>query len=222
MINILSIANDLSTLTQISRADSPNGAIDISLAGAKVQVKKVEKYHKNSKNNYFTIYGIDEVISNNYISTDMSIEEIREKLRNSPMPMLQAFYSLGIDTARQLISPYFFQCSAYMENMVEEVFNNSSTGIVDSNIINTLYNDAVTFALSGTKLLGDDPTKNPEDPFSTYEGKRKLFNKVSVIYVKWYPRRGYINHYTGFYEWFFGVLFLYFGCAMIYLILRDF
>lgn len=175
MINILSIANDLSTLTQISRADSPNGAIDISLAGAKVQVKKVEKYHKNSKNNYFTLYGIDEVISNNYISTDMSIEEIREKLRNSPMPMLQAFYSLGIDTARQLISPYFFQCSAYMENMVEEVFNNSSTGIVDSNIINTLYNDAVTFALSGTKLLGDDPTKNPEDPFSTYEGKRNWY-----------------------------------------------
>ena len=57
---------------------------------------------------------------------------------------------------------------------------------------------------------------------TTYEGKRKLFNKVSIIHVKWFPRHGYINHYTGFCEWFFGVLFLYFGCAMIYLILRDF
>ena len=57
---------------------------------------------------------------------------------------------------------------------------------------------------------------------TTFEGKRKLFNKVSVIYVKWYPRRGYINHYTGFYEWFLGILFLCFGCAMIHLILRDF
>lgn len=175
MLNILKIANDLSALTQISRADSPNGAIDISLAGAKVQVKKVEKYHKNSENDSFTLYGIDNVITNDYISTNMDTVEIRERLRKSPMPMLQAFYSLGIDTPRQIVSPYFTQCSPYMESLVEEVFINSPKGIVESNIVNALYNEAVTFALTNTRLLGDDNSKTEEDPFATYEGKRNWY-----------------------------------------------
>ena len=57
---------------------------------------------------------------------------------------------------------------------------------------------------------------------NTLGGKRKLLKKVSVIHVKWFPRHGYINSYTGFYEWFSGILFLFFGCAMIHLIIRDF
>lgn len=178
MRNIVIIANDLSNLTQISRADSPNGAIDISLAGAKVQVKKVEKYHKNSKNESFTLYGIDDIITNNRISTNMSIDEIRETLRSSSMPMLQAFYSLGIDVARQIVSPYFTQCTPYMESLVEEVFINSPKGIVESNIVNALYNEAVTFVLTNTKLLGDDSSKGEDDPFASYEGKRNWYKNT--------------------------------------------
>lgn len=178
MLNVIKIANDLSALTQISRADSPNGAIDISLAGAKVQVKKVENYHKNSELNSFTLYGIEDVINNYYISPDMSIHEMREKLRNSPMPMLQAFYSLGIDMPRHIMAPYFVQCSPYMESLVEEVFENSPMGIVEANIINALYNDAVTFALTSTNLLGEDDTRTSDDVFATYEGKRDWYIKT--------------------------------------------
>lgn len=175
MSRLNKIASDLSGLTSISRADSPNGAIDITLAGARIQARKVDMYHESSKNKTFTLTGINDVIKNDIITNSMSIDDIRERLLNSRMPMLQAFYSLGIDSARNIISPYFIQYSPEVESVVSDIFKYSESGIVSPYILNIFYNDLVTYAMTESSLFGNDSNLSENDIMSNYSSKRDWY-----------------------------------------------
>lgn len=172
MQHISNLATDLNAVSKISRADSPNAAVDISIAGAKLQSQTVNVLHRNARLGYYNIVGFDEVINNDYITPDMSKEEMREKLKTSKMPMLQAFYSLGIDFANKATAPFFIQTTDYTNKLVEELFNNSPTGIIEGKAavkqLNTFYNDLIVFGLTKTKLFGDSET-------GTYEQKRNYY-----------------------------------------------
>lgn len=168
MEHITKIAQDLSDLTQISRADSPNGAISTSIAGAKNQVQKVNLYARRAKTKNFTLTGLGDIMQNGYISADMSTNQMREKLLKSKMPMLQTFYSLGIELGSQIMSQYFSQTTQYSDTLIEQLYNNSPLGIVPDATLNQFYNELVEFALSKTQMLGDDSN-------STYDEKRDYY-----------------------------------------------
>ena len=175
MHRISKIADDLSGLTAISRADSPNGAIEITLAGARIQSRKVDIYHESSKNETFSLSGINKVIKNDIITNRMSIDDIRERLLKSPMPMLQAFYSLGIDSARNIMAPYFIQYSPEVEDKALQLFKFSKNGIFSSNVLNIFYNDLVTFGMSETSLFGNDTSLPETDVMANYTSKRDWY-----------------------------------------------
>lgn len=182
MQHISNLATDLNAVSKISRADSPNAAVDISIAGAKLQSQTVNVLHRNARLGYYNIVGFDEVINNDYITPEMSKEEMREKLKTSKMPMLQAFYSLGIDFANKATAPFFIQTTDYTNKLVEELFNNSPTGIIEGKVavkqLNTFYNDLIVFGLTKTKLFGDSET-------GTYEQKRNYYlNSFPNEFVK--------------------------------------
>lgn len=168
MEHIAKIAQDLSDLTQIARADSPNGAINTSIAGAKTQTQKVNVYIKKGKLKNFTLTGITDIMHNEYITADMSIDQMREKLLKSKMPMLQAFYSLGIELPFSVMGQYFSQTTKYSDALVEQLNNNSPKGIISESVLNDFYNGLIEFALSRTKLLGND------DNF-TFDDKRNYY-----------------------------------------------
>ena len=168
MEHICTIAKDLSDLTQIARADSPNGAIDISIAGANNQARKVTLYSRKAKTSQFTLTGINDIMQNNYITADMSTDQMREKLLVRKMPMLQAFYSLGIELGNQLMSQYFSQTTPYSDLLVEQLYDNSPKGIVSKDILNKFYSELVEFALSKTKMLGNDSK-------ATFDDKRDYY-----------------------------------------------
>ena len=179
MSHISDLASDLNAVSRISRADSPNAAVAISISGAKIQSQNVSLVHRNARLNYYNIVGFDEVISNDYVTPEMSKEEIRAKLRKAKMPMLQAFYSLGIDFANKATAPFFIQTTDYCNKLVEELFNNSPMGIVENErVLNTFYNDLIIFGLTKTKLFGDDGT-------SSYEQKRNYYlNSFPKEFIK--------------------------------------
>ena len=179
MSHISDLASDLNAVSRISRADSPNAAVAISISGAKIQSQNVNLLHRNARLNYYNIIGFDEVISNDYVTPEMSKEEIRARLIKAKMPMLQAFYSLGIDFANKATAPFFIQTTDYCNKLVEELFNNSPMGIVENErILNTFYNDLIIFGLTKTKLFGDDGT-------SSYEQKRNYYlNSFSKEFIK--------------------------------------
>lgn len=169
MLKISRMANDLSSLTQIARADSPNGAISTSIAGAKLQVQRVNAYHRKSKDISFYLTGVQDVMKNNFVTIDMSKEEMREKLLKSKMPMLQTFYSLGIELGAKAMAPFFAQSTPYVDTMVDKLFLNSPYGVFKNEVIlDTFYNELVEFGLTKTKLFGDDGSR-------TYDEKRDYY-----------------------------------------------
>ena len=173
MQHITKLASDLSGLTQIARADSPNGAIHNTIAGAKVQVAKVNRYMQRSKSKQFSITGIEDAMQNGYITSDMTVDEMRERLLKRQMPMLQAFYSLGIELGTQVLSRYFPQINEYSDAMLDNMFDHAPVSFLSSQnsamkVVNSFYKDLVNFALSGTKTFGDDESMSFEEKRDYY------------------------------------------------------
>lgn len=168
MVHISQIAQDLSDLTQIARADSPNGAISTSIAGAKNQTRKVDLYARRAKTKRFTLTGLGDIMQNKYVTANMSREQMREKFLKSKMPMLQTFYSLGIELGSQVMGQYFSQTTAYSDALVEQLYDNSPIGIISDDTLNSFYSELVEFALSRTKMLGDDGN-------ATFDEKRDYY-----------------------------------------------
>ncbi len=168
MVHISQIAQDLSDLTQIARVDSPNGAISTSIAGAKNQTRKVDLYARRAKTKRFTLTGLGDIMQNKYVTANMSREQMREKFLKSKMPMLQTFYSLGIELGSQVVGQYFSQTTAYSDALVEQLYDNSPIGIISDDTLNSFYSELVEFALSRTKMLGDDDN-------ATFDEKRDYY-----------------------------------------------
>lgn len=164
---ITSLANPLNNTVQAYRADSPNGAIGRSIALAKTQTMNIDRLIRNSSRDDFPIYGIEEVIINDFITPDMSIDEMRTKLINSNMPLLQAFYSLGVDLGMQRMSEYFIESSPYVNSIVNEIQYNHSTPI-SSKTIESIYRAVIQFSLSNTELFGDDSSMTLEEKRNYY------------------------------------------------------
>ena len=178
MRHIMYIAEELNNLTSISRADSPNGAISTSIAGSKLQRRKVEIYNRFSTTDRFPIAGVSDAPRNNYVSVGTDIDTTREKLLSRRMPMLQTFYSLGIDLSGQILSKYFSQTSDYSDKLADTICDNADGGVVREKMLNNMYSELVEFALSKTRLFGDDDT-------STFDEKRNYYlNEFYKTYIK--------------------------------------
>ena len=48
--------------------------------------------------------------------------------------------------------------------------------------------------------------------------KRRLLPKASLVYVKWFPRHVYPNKFSGTIEWIMGLLMLFLGAVLIFVI----
>lgn len=173
-LNAAHIADDLAELTRISRADSPNGAIKPSIAGFFGQLMRVANYHEKAKTDGFTLEGIGDCVKNNKLN---GLYNDRDKMREvlleeSSMPVLQAFYSLGIESARHYLSPYFTQLTNYMSQVTRRVGNNSGFDNVPDQVLNTLFKDFIYYALTHSKIFGNGIEVNGK---STYEDKRKFY-----------------------------------------------
>lgn len=172
-LNAANIADDLAELTRISRADSPNGAIKPSIAGAFGQLMRVANYHERAKTKEFTLTGIDDCAKNNQLlNLYDDRDKMRDKLLKSKMPILQSFYSLGIEAARHYLSPYFTQLANYMSQVTRRVGNNSGFDNVPDQVLNTLFKDFIYYALTHSKLFGNGIDVNGK---STYEDKRRFY-----------------------------------------------
>lgn len=166
--HIAEMSGYLSALTSISRADSPNGAIERSIALMKLQTHKVDSYIRESRDKDFPFVGIEGIMRNDFITPEMTIDEMREKLNSASMPMLQAFYSLGIDFGQKLDARYFAQLNPYINSVVGTLFNNAPSGTVNSKMLERFYSQLVTFALSKSELFGNDEN-------NTFDEKRDYY-----------------------------------------------
>ena len=164
MAKIIEVADALSLLTQISRADSPNGAIAHTVAGAKVQTERVRRFKRSLLGKHFPLKGIKNVL--NTLSDEKSVvpsdvNSMREFINKSDLPMLQAFYTLGIDMPVRTLRDFFPQVNSVTDGMLKEIFDNTipeslkNCKIAERTILQ-FYKGIVQSVLSDTKLFGGE------------------------------------------------------------------
>lgn len=168
--NIVEMSEKLGDLTRIARADSPNGAIEPSIAKSTGQIQRVLRFAMESSQRDFPLRGVGEIVQLGYLDMNMSKDEMREKLLSHPMPMLQSFFSLGIDLGFEIMSNYFSQASPFMQWQATQLMLNSDKGYLKDTALNRFFNEAITFALSKTTLFGDN-----DETGDTYEQKREYY-----------------------------------------------
>lgn len=167
-IHIVNLSSEFSEFARICRADSPNNAVAISIAGAKNQVQAVKTYRNLARKGktYFT--NTLDILQEEAVNINDSRDVLREKINRSPLPMLEAFYTLGISSATKLSASYFIQSSEYVNKLVDILYMNSPNGVLSDKTLNTFYKDLVLFALSDTDLFGDSKE-------GQYEQKRNYY-----------------------------------------------
>lgn len=180
-MHIADMSQSMSDLTQICRADSPNGAIARSIARMKNQTHKVNSYIRKSRKDDFPFVGIEGIMRNDFINPEMPIDEMRSRLNGATMPMLQAFYSLGIDFGQKLDSRYFAQLNPYVNELVEELFRNSPYDKLDDKLLEKFYSELVTFGLSKTSTFGNDEnnTFDQKRDYYLYDFPRDFINTIT-------------------------------------------
>ena len=147
-------------LTQISRADSPNGAMQNSYAKARIQRYKVDLFNAKMGQKDFPFVRIKEAINNNAIDTTASEEVVREQLKGQRMALLHGMYALGINSFNGLVSPYFFGAKQWFDDrIVKPILYNLSEYVARKSgekIVNGIYISYITYMLSGSSLFGNE------------------------------------------------------------------
>jgi hypothetical protein len=159
-------ADYLNDITNISRADSPNGAISNTLGGAIVQTRKVDWIHNNSRDKYYPFVLSEGVPSNDYVpSYDLFIQ--------NPISTLQAFYTCGISAALDSLSQYYPQLNHSTKEMLQFLIDNANLDFLrysDSatRTIDEFFKGFVQFALNKTTLFGNDDSMTLEQKRDYY------------------------------------------------------
>lgn len=164
-LKIMTVAPEIKTLTSISRADSPNGAVSNTLAGAINQVMKVMDFHARQyafniiegteglmRANAFNTAQVNG-ISTDGIDADMVIRELFSG--KFDMPMLQGFFSLGIQGALQTSSSLFKQLNPVFLSYINDLRVESSLKNLPDKIIDRFLKESVMFYLADSDMFGD-------------------------------------------------------------------
>ena len=160
---ILEQSKAMEGLTMISRADSPNGAMQNSFAKARVQQYMVERFNAEMNQRGFPFYPIKEVINNNTVKVSEGEDAVREKLKAQPMAFLHAMYGLGINSLNDLASPYFFMLKKEFDDaIIKPILYNQSDSNKEhlENLVDDLYLEYITYALSVSPLFGEEDNEN--------------------------------------------------------------
>ena len=166
-------ADALGQLVQATRADTGNGGAGPTIADTMIKIQKVEDFLNNIVySDESPLVGAD-VIGAGMIG-NRSIDEVRELLLNSPLPFLQAFYTLGVSQTQEMLGRYFPQFTVPFRGVIEgQEYEDGSvvrglrqytkTGRLNVKTLNNIYNDLLAYIMSKTEFFGTEDVKTSAD-----------------------------------------------------------
>ncbi len=177
--HILRQSESMKDLVRISRADSPNGAMQNSFAKARLQQYNVELFNnRKSQPDYpFTVFG---ALSNTAVDVSKGEDVVREQLKDQPMAFLHGMYALGINSLSNLASPYFFMLGRqFDESIVKPILYNLDENFYEKeDILDSLYKEYIDYVLSGSTFFGN------EDGDSMKSKRDYYLNNFADDYIK--------------------------------------
>lgn len=155
LLKMEAAAQDLRTVTQLGRADSPNGSVGITLAEMYRQRQALKAFNYKTKQPEFTLNNAETLIQNNLINPFGDISINRQKLQNSQLAKLQAFFSLGIDSVPTVMRNLFTQTSESFQLELDHLFEESVGYNLSENTIQDFMDSYIIYELTKSKLFGD-------------------------------------------------------------------
>lgn len=176
---IMKSADALGQLVQATRADTQGGAAGPTIADTMIKIQKVNDFIKNASGEDFPLTGTG-IISPAMVN-EVSIDDIRKLMLQSPLPYLQAFYTLGINQTQEMFSKYFPHFSKSFREVIEggEGFKGlrqyTKTGKLNAKTLNNIYNDLLAYIMSKTTFFGQEATMRGDMPVIDSSVKRRDF-----------------------------------------------
>lgn len=177
---ILSTADALGQLVQATRADTQGGAAGPTIADTQIKIQKVDDFLTGVVlNENSPLIGADVIMP--FDLGGMTLDQIRDKLLSSPLPYLQAFFSLGIYQTQEMLSKYFPQFTPAFKAVIDGkeglrgLRQYTKTGRLNSKTLNNIYNDLLAYIMSKTAFFGQETSLGVDGKVKTSEDKRRDF-----------------------------------------------
>ena len=161
------VSKDLGNLTQATRADTQNGAAGPSMADDIIRIERVEDVIQEALIN--PDYSLEGVIGDKGEQIlDFGLSE--DEIVNSELPVLQAFFTYGIEGTTDLFNKFFPQYSKTYREIINVLRAETDLNNLDSKTRNNIYNDIISYCVtrfsSFRNALNGKPytikVKNPE------------------------------------------------------------
>lgn len=189
---IMSTADALGQLVQATRADTQGGAAGPTIADTMIKLQKVDdlltSVYTNGK---FPLVNAN--VIRDHLGYTGDIDAMREQLLNSPLPFLQAFYTLGLRQTERMMGRYFPQFSRPFQEVLDGKYDNegnlifeglrqmTKTGKLNVKTINSIYNDLLAYIMSKTEFFGSGISKSGK-VVSSAEKRRDFINNFPTYF----------------------------------------
>lgn len=185
---IMNSADALGQLVQATRSDTQGGAAGPTIADTELKMQKVEDLLKKIKDNDKFPLKNANVILDDLLSDGDDINSLREKLLSSPLPFLQAFYTLGLQKTEEMLGSYFPQFTQPFRDVVDDLRVMTKTGKLNVKTMNSIYNDLLAYIMSKTQFFGQQVLINPDS---------EVDNTILSSADK---RKGFINNFPEYFK----------------------
>ena len=187
---IMNSADALGQLVQATRSDTQGGAAGPTIADTMLKIQKVVDFLDQVDNNdKFPLKNA------NVLPTDLledgdivNLDKVRKKLLNSPLPFLQAFYTLGIERTANMFEPYFPQYTESFRAVIDDLRDMTKTGKLNVKTMNSIYNDLLAYIMSKNGFFGSELIVNPDSEVG------------DVIVTSFDKRKDFINNFPEYFK----------------------
>ena len=186
---IMNSADALGQLVQATRSDTQGGAAGPTIADTELKMQKAKDLlYQIEENGKFPLKNAN-VILDDLLSDSDDINSLRDKLLKSPLPFLQAFYTLGLQKTEEMISPYFPQYTQPFRDVIDSLRDMTKTGKLNVKTMNNIYNDLLAYIMSKTQFFGQQVLINPDSEadntiLSSTDKRKEFINNFPEYFKK--------------------------------------
>lgn len=135
------LAGDLNEFTNATRADTQNGGAGPYISSDIINIEKVEKVlEAPMKDANYSLTG----------TSLLSFNLSEEGVINSPLPILQAFFTYGVESTEKLFRKYFPYYNNTYTSIIGAIKDMTRYGNLNEKQRNSIYNDFISYMLAET------------------------------------------------------------------------
>ena len=186
---IMNSADALSQVVSATRSDTQGGAAGPTIADTELKIQKVRDLLDQIENNDKFPLKNAIVIFDNLTSDNPDIDTLRERLLSSPLPFLQAFYTLGLEKTEKMFGLYFPHFTESFRAVIDDLRDMTKTGKLNVKTMNSIYNDLLAYIMSKNGFFGSELVLNPnsemgEKIITSSEKRNDFINNFPTYFKK--------------------------------------